>query len=80
MKSMMLIGFLILALAGLIPAYADDDVAKHPECPHCGMDRAKFAHSRMLYSYDKGTEMGFCSTEKECCEKSFSVSLVKIKK
>jgi copper chaperone NosL len=61
MKRVTLIGFLILAIAGLIPVYADDDITKHPECPYCGMDRAKFAHSRMLVAYDNGVAVGFCS-------------------
>jgi copper chaperone NosL len=62
MKRMTLIGFLVFALAGMIPAYADEDIAKHPECPYCGMDRAKFARTRMLFTYeDKGAEIGFCS-------------------
>lgn len=40
---------------------AGDDVTKHKSCPHCGMDRGQFAHSRMLIVYDDGTEIGFCS-------------------
>ncbi len=41
--------------------WAQDDIGKHPECPYCGMDRNKFAHSRVLLTYDDGVEMGFCS-------------------
>ncbi len=37
------------------------DVQKHPACPLCGMDRAKFAHSRMLVTYDDGSSIGACS-------------------
>jgi copper chaperone NosL len=40
---------------------ASDDVSKHKSCPHCGMDRGQFAHSRMLVVYDDGTEVGLCS-------------------
>jgi copper chaperone NosL len=41
--------------------FASDDIGKHKLCPHCGMDRGQFAHSRMLVLYDDGTEVGFCS-------------------
>lgn len=53
-----LISFL-LSLAGAV--LAEDDVKKSPSCIHCGMDRAAFAHSRMLVSYDDGTATGTCS-------------------
>ena len=38
-----------------MPAAADRDQVKHPSCPYCGMDRTKFAHSRVLITYDDGT-------------------------
>jgi copper chaperone NosL len=41
--------------------FASDDVSKHKSCPHCGMDRGQFSHSRMLVVYDDGTEVGLCS-------------------
>ena len=37
------------------------DVGKHQSCSYCGMDRGKFAHSRMLVEYDDGTSFGACS-------------------
>lgn len=40
---------------------AADDTQKIPSCKHCGMDREKFAHSRMLIRYDDGSEVGTCS-------------------
>lgn len=43
--------------SGPLPA----DVARHKACPHCGMDREKFAHSRMLITYADGTTVGTCS-------------------
>lgn len=42
-------------------ALAFEDVTKHPACPYCGMDRAKFAHSRVYVEYDDGTTIGCCS-------------------
>jgi len=40
---------------------AQDDIKKHPSCKYCGMDREKFAFSRMLIEYDDGTTEGTCS-------------------
>jgi nitrous oxide reductase accessory protein NosL len=37
------------------------DVKMHKACPHCGMDREKFASSRMLISYSDATSAGTCS-------------------
>ncbi len=42
-------------------AAAADDLQVHPSCKYCGMDRAKFAHSRVLLTYDDGTTVGTCS-------------------
>lgn len=49
----------MLAIAGTVQA--QDDVQKNPSCLHCGMDRATFAHSRMVVNYDDGTTVGTCS-------------------
>jgi copper chaperone NosL len=49
----------LLLTAGV--ALAQEDCQKHPNCKYCGMDRAKFAQSRMLVEYDDGTAMGTCS-------------------
>ena len=38
-----------------------DDIAKIPNCPICGMDRHQFAHSRMLIQYADGSQFGACS-------------------
>ncbi|MBU3984466.1 MAG: nitrous oxide reductase accessory protein NosL [Proteobacteria bacterium] len=45
-----------LSLAGVV--VAQDDMQKEPSCKLCGMDRAKFAHSRMFVTYDDGTTIG----------------------
>jgi len=37
------------------------DVAHHMNCKYCGMDRAKFAQSRMLIEYDDGSAVATCS-------------------
>ena len=38
-----------------------DDTKAMPSCPHCGMDREKFAVSRMAIDYDDGKSVGLCS-------------------
>lgn len=37
------------------------DVKKQQACAHCGMDREKFSHSRMLITYVDGSSVGVCS-------------------
>lgn len=53
------VGIFILTGFGL--SWAQEDVSKHPNCTYCGMDRAKFAHSRVLIEYDDGSSFGACS-------------------
>lgn len=40
---------------------AEPDIDKHASCKYCGMDRAKFAHSRVYVEYDDGSTFGACS-------------------
>jgi nitrous oxide reductase accessory protein NosL len=41
--------------------FANDDVKGSPSCAYCGMDREKFAQTRMLIDYDDGTKAATCS-------------------
>ena len=50
----------LLTVAGVVLA-SQEDVQSSPSCKYCGMDRAKFAHSRMLVTYDDGVKLGTCS-------------------
>lgn len=43
------------------PAPPPDDRLAHPACRHCGMDRNRFAHSRVLITYADGGVSGVCS-------------------
>ena len=52
--------FMFLA-STLVFAQGNGDTQRHASCKYCGMDRQKFAHSRMLIQYDDGTELGTCS-------------------
>lgn len=59
-------GILFVALIAFFFSFtgivlAQEDVKKEPSCKYCGMDRTKFAHSRMLVTYDDGTAVGTCS-------------------
>ena len=58
-KICVLVCFVLALSAGL--CLAQDDIKKHAKCTYCGMDRAMFAHSRMLLAYDDGTTVGTCS-------------------
>jgi copper chaperone NosL len=51
--------FFLLTLTATL--FAHEDTQKHSTCKYCGMDREKFAHSRMLIEYDDGTLVGTCS-------------------
>jgi nitrous oxide reductase accessory protein NosL len=42
-------------------AAAEKDIEKIPFCQYCGMDRARFASTRMLVEYGNKTAIGTCS-------------------
>jgi copper chaperone NosL len=52
---------LVLFTGTFFMALAQEDIQKIASCKYCGMDRAKFAHSRMLIEYEDGTSVGTCS-------------------
>ena len=60
-KSYLLMILVVLSLFVVGAVSAQDDIKKHPSCKFCGMDREKFAHSRMLIEYADGTTVGVCS-------------------
>jgi nitrous oxide reductase accessory protein NosL len=37
------------------------DIAAHKSCKYCGMDREKFAHSRMVIEFEDGSSVATCS-------------------
>ena len=65
----------VLLLSGNL-LFAQEDIQKHKSCPYCGMDREKFAHSRMLIIYDDGSEVGLCSLH--CAAVDLSLKLDKM--
>jgi copper chaperone NosL len=50
-----------------------DDIAKHPKCPYCGMDRKQFHHSRMVVHYADDLADGTCSLH--CSAISLSLNI-----
>ena len=50
-----------------------DDIAKHPKCPYCGMDRKHFHHSRMVVHYGDDLADGTCSLH--CAAISLSLNI-----
>lgn len=50
-----------------------DDIAKHPKCPYCGMDRRQFHHSRMVVHYADDLADGTCSLH--CAAISLSLNV-----
>jgi len=72
---------LIILLATLLVSpglFAADltDAHEHSSCSYCGMDRVKFAHSRMLIEYSDGSVVGTCSLR--CAAVELSLSIDKI--
>lgn len=61
MRSLVTAALVALAAAPLTAALAQEDVKASPSCRHCGMDREKFASSRMVVRYDDGSSAGTCS-------------------
>lgn len=43
------------------PAPQENDIAKFPKCPYCGMDRRQYHHSRMLIHYGNDVPDAVCS-------------------
>ena len=55
------------------PKANENDIAKYPKCPYCGMDRHKFHHSRMLVQYSDDLSDGTCSIH--CAAISLSLNV-----
>lgn len=60
-KHLLALAAALTVVLGALAAPAADDTQAQPSCKHCGMDRAKFAHSRMLVEYEDGSAVATCS-------------------
>jgi len=59
-------------------AFAEADIDKHKSCAYCGMDRGQFAQSRVLITYNDGSQSALCSLH--CAAVDLAVSLDKTPK
>jgi len=55
------------------PNAAQDDIAKYPTCPYCGMSRKEFHHARMLVHYSDDLPDATCSLH--CAAISLSLNI-----
>lgn len=55
------------------PNPQDNDIAKYPKCPYCGMDRGKFQSSRHLVHYQDDLADATCSLH--CAALSLALNL-----
>ena len=55
------------------PRPLEDELAKYPKCPYCGMDRTQWHRSRHLVQYDDDLVDGTCSIH--CLALSLSLNL-----
>lgn len=51
----------------------ENDIAKAPKCPYCGMDRKQYHHSRMVVHYSDDLADGVCSLH--CAALSLSLNI-----
>lgn len=75
MRSFAPLALAVALLAGPAAAQTphDADVKHSPTCKYCGMDREKFAASRMVIEYEDGARTGVCSLH--CAAVDLAVSL-----
>jgi len=55
------------------PTPTQNDIAKYPACPYCGMSRGQFHHARMLVHYSDDLPDGTCSLH--CAAISLSLNV-----
>lgn len=55
------------------PAPLDNELEKYPACPHCGMNRRQWHHSRHLIHYEDNLAVGTCSLH--CAAVNLAVNL-----
>ena len=75
-KKILIFGFCIFFSFSLTSVlFAQEDMQKHPSCKYCGMDRAKFAHSRFYAVHEDGSTQGTCSIH--CAAMDFALNIDK---
>jgi nitrous oxide reductase accessory protein NosL len=61
MKKCILLFFAVCCCFCSFEVFANDDLKEFPSCKYCGMDRQRFASSRVVIAYEDGTTVGTCS-------------------
>jgi copper chaperone NosL len=77
-KRSVVVALAILVIGAMSVFAQGDDVKQFPSCKYCGMDRAKFGHSRMLIEYEDGTSVGTCSLH--CTAVDLAITIDKLPK
>jgi nitrous oxide reductase accessory protein NosL len=75
---LMVIGFFMMA-SSMALAAPPADVTRAPSCHHCGMDRDKFGHSRMLIEYEDGSTVATCSLHCAAVELAITIDRIPVK-
>ncbi len=71
-KVVLLFAAIIAWVMGGVAFAQRDDIQRHPSCSLCGMDREKYAHSRMFIEYAENKTTGTCSIH--CAASEISVN------
>jgi len=80
MRVFLLIFFsLYMSVAFAAPEIVPDDARQFPACHHCGMDRVKFSHSRMLIEYEDGSQIAICSLHCAAVELANTIDKIPVK-
>lgn len=74
-KAFSIISFAVVLFCGIASAQEPRDLKDFPLCKYCNMNRAQYAHSRVLVVYDDGTQFGACSIH--CAAVDLAVNLDK---
>jgi nitrous oxide reductase accessory protein NosL len=61
MKKISILMIMMVCVLITAMAFAQDDIKQYSSCKYCGMDRQKFAHSRIFIEYDDASTVGTCS-------------------
>jgi copper chaperone NosL len=77
-RLLVIIGVSVIFLLSASLLSAQDDINKLGSCKYCGMSLEKYAHSRMLITYDDNTETGVCSLH--CAAVDLAINLDKAPK
>jgi copper chaperone NosL len=80
MRVFLLVVFsLYLSVAFAAPEPLPEDARQLPACHHCGMDRGKFSHSRMLIEYEDGSRIATCSLHCAAVELANTIDKIPVK-